>query len=221
MAGAGFAGAGLRVAAAGAALLALVALATIVARTLALGRKPYLAQERGNAAHGILYAFGPGMLPWAKASAAEHVPTYLAGVLYHVGILAALAVFVLRVLGGDMSPLVRAPAAALLAAGLAAGIVLLARRAGVKNLRAISVPDDFAGNMLTDLFVAAALVATIAPAATPFFLLVAVAFFLYLPLGKVRHCVFFFVSRIFFGAHFGRRGVFPPPGRRRAPLADP
>jgi hypothetical protein len=35
--------------------------------------------------------------------------------------------------------------------------------------------------------------------------------FVYVPLGKIRHCLYFFFSRIFFGKFFGRRGVLPHP----------
>jgi hypothetical protein len=43
-----------------------------------------------------------------------------------------------------------------------------------------------------------------------FMSLTATALFLYLPFGKIRHCVFFFSTRYHFGAFFGRRGVLPP-----------
>jgi len=33
--------------------------------------------------------------------------------------------------------------------------------------------------------------------------------FLYIPVGKIRHCFFFFYSRILFGLFYGRRGVLP------------
>lgn len=203
-------GAGLRLAALAAALFALAALSILVARTFARGRATYLAPASGSAARGIGYAFGAGMLPWAKESVAEHLPTYVAGVLYHLGVFAALVIFVLVVIGIGLAPAARIPAAAILAAGLAAGLTLAGRRATSSMLRALSVPDDYLANLLTDLFVASALMAAAAPAASPFFLAVAIPFFLYLPLGKVRHCVFFFVSRAFFGAFYGRRGVFPP-----------
>jgi hypothetical protein len=39
---------------------------------------------------------------------------------------------------------------------------------------------------------------------------VAMGLFLYVPLGKIRHCFFFFAARCHMGAHFGRRGTFPP-----------
>jgi len=36
--------------------------------------------------------------------------------------------------------------------------------------------------------------------------------FFYVPLGKIRHCLYFFFSRLFFGKFFVRRSVFPHPG---------
>ena len=203
-------GAGLRIVALTAALLAIAALALLVARIIARGRAAYLAPASGSSAHGIAYAFGAGMLPGAKESAREHRATYLAGVAYHLGVFVGLATFVAAVSGQEFPAPARIPVLVLLAAGCAAGLVLAGRRATSATLRALSVPDDYLANLLTDLFVAAALAAAIAPAATPLFLAVSIPFFLYLPLGKVRHCVFFFVSRTFFGAFYGRRGVFPP-----------
>jgi nitrate reductase gamma subunit len=196
--------------AAAAGFLALAGLALLVLRTLARGRTAYLARASGDAAHGVVYAFGAGMSPRAKESAREHRATYLTGVAYHFGIFAALATFVAAVMGTALPAPVRVPVLVLLAAGCAAGVALAARRAASPMLRALSVPDDYVANLLTDLFMAAALAATVAPAAIPLLLAVAVPFCLYLPLGKVRHCVFFFVSRTFFGAFYGRRGVFPP-----------
>ena len=43
------------------------------------------------------------------------------------------------------------------------------------------------------------------------FYLVSAAMLIYLPLGKIRHCLYFFFSRTFFGKFFGRRGVLPHP----------
>ena len=39
---------------------------------------------------------------------------------------------------------------------------------------------------------------------------VSIALAVYVPLGKIRHCLFFFPTRYFFGSYFGRRGVLPP-----------
>jgi hypothetical protein len=38
----------------------------------------------------------------------------------------------------------------------------------------------------------------------------AIVLLLYVPLGKIRHCLFFFATRYHTGIYFGRRGTLPP-----------
>ena len=38
---------------------------------------------------------------------------------------------------------------------------------------------------------------------------VAMLLLAYAPLGKIRHCLFFFIARGHLGRHYGRRGTFP------------
>ena len=95
-------------------------------------------------------------------------------------------------------------------AGLLFGISLLIKRYAVKEMRAISCADDYVANLMVDGFLALALVHTLAPGITPLFYIWSVLMFLYMPIGKIRHCFFFFYVRILFGIFFGRRNVFPP-----------
>jgi hypothetical protein len=44
----------------------------------------------------------------------------------------------------------------------------------------------------------------------------AVLLLVYAPLGKIRHCLFFFSTRSQLGAFFGRRGTYPPGGSTHA-----
>ncbi|NOR14835.1 MAG: hypothetical protein GQ544_03940, partial [Candidatus Aminicenantes bacterium] len=76
-------------------------------------------------------------------------------------------------------------------------------------MRHISCPDDFVANILVDGFVLLALLDTLLVGIQAYFWGVAIILFLYIPMGKIRHCFFFFYSRILFGAFFGKRGVFP------------
>ena len=50
------------------------------------------------------------------------------------------------------------------------------------------------------------------PASGALLLGYAALIFLYLPLGKLRHAVFFFVARGDYGWRLGHRGVYPPAG---------
>jgi hypothetical protein len=93
--------------------------------------------------------------------------------------------------------------------GAVAGIGLLVKRATTLVLRAISTPDDVISNGLVTLFLILAAVTIRVPSAGTGFLIVGAVLFLYIPLGKIRHCLLFFSSRISFGRFFGRRGVLP------------
>jgi hypothetical protein len=191
-------------------VFSLVFLTAQVWGVLSAGRKRLHSEAAGSRLSGAAYALGRGMLPWEKESAAKHLPTYSAGIVYHAGIFAAIALALLLAAGG------RLPATAVpvfrvaLAAGFLAGAGLLIKRSVRPKMRHISCPDDFASNLLVDAFVLIGLWTTGRPSAAPVFLAAAVATFLYMPLGKIRHCFFFFYSRILFGSYFGRRGVLPP-----------
>jgi len=199
-----------------AAAASLGLLSFLVLRTLTFGRRRLHSQARGNRAGGVAYAFGRGMMPWEKESARKHLPTYAAGMIYHAGIFAAILYALL--LAASVSPdgAVLAVFRALMAAGFAFGAGLLLKRILKPAMRYLSCPDDYLSNVLVDLFVLSGLLASFLRAAVPVFFALAVLTFLYMPLGKIRHCFFFFYSRILFGSYFGRRGVLPHPPRRGA-----
>jgi nitrate reductase gamma subunit len=192
-------------------LFCLVMLIIIVARTLAFGQRPIYAREAGSSLAGIVYAFGLGMLPWEKESAAKHLWTYVGGILYHLGTLTAvlfLATVVFNIYLGDV---LLQPARILLAVGFVSGVALLIKRLLKPQIRSLSSADDYLANILVDLFLLSALAATFAESALVLFMIVAICTFVYIPFGKLRHCAFFFYSRILFGTFFGRRGVLPHP----------
>ena len=57
-----------------------------------------LSQETGSVKKGIIYSFTGAMSPTAKESAYLHLPTYVAGLLYHAGIFTSLLFFVWTVI---------------------------------------------------------------------------------------------------------------------------
>jgi len=95
-------------------------------------------------------------------------------------------------------------------AGALAGLALLVRRAVTPWLRGMSHPDDYASNLLATGFAGLAAFWAVNPALEAPFAAAAMALLFYLPLGKIRHCVFFFATRWQAGVFFGRRGVWPP-----------
>jgi hypothetical protein len=201
----------LRVLTVAAALFCLSALLFLFVRTFSFGRREELSEPRGAAGKGLLYAFGRGMLE--KESVGLHRLTFVAGILYHGAIFTALLyLFWVVFLPSAERPL---PAfRAVLAMGIAVGLGLLIKRTAKPHLRRLSCPDDFFANFFIDLFLAVALLHTLIPGLDTVLFASAVLLFIYIPLGKIRHCFFFFFTRAVFGVRFGRRGALP--GSREA-----
>jgi nitrate reductase gamma subunit len=191
------------------ALICLVSLTFLVLKTFSFGKRQWYAAPRGNVKKGIIYAFGKGMMPWEKESAKKHLPSYIGGILYHTGVFAAFFFLLFTVVSPAVPQVVLLFIRLLCPVGVISGLALLLKRVFSPPMRALSCPDDFAANIIVDIFVILALLNTFYAEITPFFFLAAIIMFLYLPLGKIRHCFFFFYVRILFGIFYGRRNVFP------------
>lgn len=186
---------------------ALLGLVLLRARARRYGTRLLYAAPKGDPAAGVRYAFTGAMAPGAKESVREHLPSYLLGLMYHAGIFAALALLVTTLGGWGWPILLRGPLQTLLGLGALAGLGLLLKRLWLPEFRGLSHSDDFVSNGLATAFVALALTGP-----TTAWLLSAILLLMYVPLGKLRHCLFFFVARRHLGAFFGRRGVFPTEG---------
>lgn len=191
------------------ALYAIGALTFLLIRTYVWGRLPLYAPSSGKSSHGIWYAFGQGMIPWEKESAAKHLPTLIAGIFYHMAVFAAITYLILLIFKVVIDTPYSTVLRLILTIGIISGLSLIIKRLIKPHMRAISTPDDYISNLLVALFATSALLATFGPQFLNFFFITAIILFCYIPLGKIRHCVFFFYSRILFGAFFGRRDVFP------------
>ncbi len=183
-----------------------VALAVAFGRARAFGTRRLFAPPSGDAQAGVRYAFTKGMAPQAKESVRMNPVSYLAGMLYHTGVFAAFALLVMHLAGGGGSRVL----AVLALGGSLGGCALLFKRALKPHLRGLSCVDDYLSNGLATAFAALAGLAVFVPGLTLPWLLETTALLIYVPLGKIRHCVFFFSTRYHSGAFFGRRGVFPP-----------
>jgi len=192
----------------------VVVLTVLVTRTFAFGRRPTYADPRGSSFAGIVYAFGLGMLPWEKESAAKHIWTYLGGMLYHLGILMAMLFLATVLLGVSLSTTFLQAVRIMLVISVVSGVALLIKRTLKPQMRSLSSDDDYLANILVDLLLLLALTATFAETVLVPFLVIAIIIFVYIPFGKLRHCVFFFYSRVLFGAFFGKRGVVPHPSKK-------
>jgi hypothetical protein len=194
-----------------------VALASLAAQRARLGLPiaPPLAPARASAAAGVRYAFTTAFLPWAKESARRHLASYLAGIVFHLAVFAAIGRLALSIVPAAW-PVAADPAlAALLGVGLACGLGLLAKRGRDATLRAVSTPEDVVANLLVDAVLLAGFAGALRPALLPVFQLAGAALLFYAPLGKLRHMLFLLTSRRYWGVYFGRRGVRPAPDPAR------
>jgi hypothetical protein len=174
--------------------------------------KQDLARARGDVRRGVLYAFTLGMAPWEKESTRQHWVAYFRGIFFHLGIFVAFGVlFASPWL--DVIPLPIAWLAMLVTAvGAVFGFAGLVMRLTEENTRVFSLPDDYFSVFLSSLFVTLAFLSLLVPSALPVFYIVTAVMLVYIPFSKIRHCVYFFYSKFFFGLGFGRRGVIGQPG---------
>ena len=180
-------------------------------------RRPFkedLSRPRGSVRRGIVYAFTLGMAPWEKESTRKHWFAYIRGILFHIGVFCAIAVFLI-------SPwLDRLPQWLLWAGGALTSLGALFAYAGIalrlagENERVLSLPDDYFSVFLSATFTALAALVLLTGSGLPVFYSVTAILGIYVPFSKIRHCVYFFYSKFFFGAGFGRRGVIGQPKGR-------
>jgi hypothetical protein len=190
-----------------ASLVAIISLIFLIRKTFLFGRKKIQSKPQGKGYRGILYAFGRGMLPWEKESAAKHLPTYFAGAVYHIGIFSVFIYVFYRIFFLESGHLFLFLFRLAFGVGIVSGLGLLIKRSVLKTMRTISCPDDFFSNLLVDGLMVLAFLETIFSGFLPVLYIYTIAVLLYIPLGKIKHCFFFFYCRILFGLFLGRRGV--------------
>ncbi len=200
----------LRIAAIISSIFAFVSLFIQVLKTRNYGRKSLYSIPQGRLRNGLFYAFGKGMLPWEKESTRNHLPSYLAGIVYHLAIFSALLYFFSLILSFKINIHFIFLLRILLFSGFICGLGLLFKRIIIPELRWMSVADDFASNILVDLFLLNSLIESLIEGWRAFFFISSILMFIYIPLGKIRHCFFFFLARIHFGLFYGRRAVLVP-----------
>ena len=171
---------------------------------------PDYSQPAGSPARGLLYNLTLGMLPTRKESARLHPGKFAVGIVMHLGTLACLALVVVSLIDADAGLRGLTLLRPLVAVALLAGLYLLVRRGVSRNLRAMSVPDDYVAIALTCGLLGLSLAAPLFAQGRATLLGYAAVLLVYLPLGKLRHAVFFFLSRGELGSRLGYRGAYPP-----------
>jgi hypothetical protein len=191
-------------------IISMISLAYLIIKTFSFGKSPLYAKPQGDVKRGVLYAFGRGMMPWEKESAGKHLLTYLTGILYHIAIFLSILYLFSLLFPVKIPPLFTFLTRIISLIGFICGFGLLLKRFLIPTIKALSCPDDFIANIVVDIFLVLTFVHTLYTDVLPIFLVVSLFMFLYIPVGKIRHCVFFFVVRILFGHFYGYRGIVPP-----------
>ena len=173
--------------------------------------KEDLARKRGSVGRAILFAFTLGMAPWEKESTRIHWIAYLRGIFFHVGIFMAFGVLLASPWLSLIPKWISWFAAAITGLGAIFGFAGIFMRLSGPNERMLSLPDDYFSVFLTSLFITLAFATILRPAVLPAFYVVTGLIGVYIPISKIRHCVYFFYSKFFFGMSFGHRGVIGQP----------
>ena len=204
-------------------IISLVALAFCFVMMLAhfvrivrLGKPKDLSVKSGSVAKGVAYANTVAMMPANKESAYMHLPTYAAGIVYHLGTFLSLLLFVLSLFNLNAyypQWLSLILAACLLVSGVC-GTVLLIKRFVNMNLHSLANPDDYLSNFFTTLLhfaTACYLVFAGCCCSVPYIYYISATLLLvYMPFGKLRHVVYYFAARYHLGFFYGWRNVWPP-----------
>jgi hypothetical protein len=196
-------------------LLTLVSLAIClltcmyhVYKILLLGKPKDYSQPAGNVSSAVVYSFTGGMSPLKKESAYLHLPTYTAGIIYHIGTFLSIGLFIGIMLDMQLGETFKLALSLLLVISGLCGLGILIKRIVKKELQSLSNPDDYISNILvTGLQLVTAVFLSFP---TPLYYIVVSALLLYLPIGKLKHTIYFFAARYQLGFFYGRRGVWPP-----------
>jgi hypothetical protein len=166
----------------------------------------------GKVGPAIKYSFTGAMSPLKKETAYLHLPTYSAGIFFHLGTFLSLILLVLNFFSIIISNWLVITAIILLSISSLSGLSILIKRVSASKMRSISNPDDYVSNLLVTGFQVLSLLSLVWSASLPYLFIYATILFLYVPLGKLRHTVYFFSARIHLALFYGKRGVWPMKG---------
>jgi len=170
-------------------------------------RMTYNSSPLGKPLHGVFYAMTGAMSPVKKETAYLHFPTYVAGILYHLGTFCSFFVVLIRFFNISLSFSVFIAIFLLLTS--MSGLFLLGKRIVLRKMRSISNPDDYFSNILVTLFQILAAGTLIWYNLQSILLVYSALLMVYIPIGKLKHSVYFFTSRLHLGIFYGWRGVWP------------
>jgi len=171
------------------------------------GKPQDFSKSAGSARSAIIYSFTKAMNPARKESAYLHLPTYTAGILYHLGTFLSILLLFVFLLSVELHKTTVSLFSIFLAVSVLCGTGILLKRILSKLLKEITHPDDYISNILVTAFQLCTLVYM--HISFPLYYIVASALLLYIPAGKLKHAVYFFAARYHLGLFYGWRGTWP------------
>ena len=206
--------------------ICLFALFLHVIRLIRKGKPKDFSRSSGRPTKGIQFAFTGAMSPTRKESAYLHLPTYSAGLFYHMGTFLSFFLFFFFLAGIFPKGWLAYGIIAFLILSSVSGLAIFIKRIVKKELRSLSNPDDFISNILVTLFQISTILILLtltvlqsysptvlqsySPAVQLIYYLSFTLLMLYVPAGKLRHLIYFFAARYHLGYFYGWRGVWPP-----------
>ncbi|MDR2978904.1 MAG: hypothetical protein LBV02_00440 [Bacteroidales bacterium] len=196
----------------------VVVMLAYLLRIVKLGTPKDHSKKSGSVAKGVVYANTAAMLPNQKESSYLHLPTYSMGIIFHIGIFIAFLIYFCSFFTNFIAWLQQYPwLHAILLMGFlissACGIALFLKRIWNKNLRNLSNADDFISNGVVTLFQIMTLSLLLFlnnPILKNCYYIAATLLFMYMPLGKLKHVLYYFFARYHLGFFYGWRNVWPP-----------
>lgn len=170
----------------------------------------------GDAKAGVVYSMMNVAMPWAMESIRKNPVFYIQFVIFHIGIVAAIAATFIIPYRPDLFTIKAVVLVFQITVGAAfcVGLMRLFRRITRPALRLISTLDDYFSLIMMIVFFAAGFLAipnNYEKSEWPLIAFFGVtAFFLvYVPFSKICHYLYYPFTRYFLGRTMGHRGVFP------------
>ena len=196
-------------------------------RLVKLGKVKDLSQKSGNVAKAVVYSNTAAMLPNKKESAYKHLPTYTAGIIFHLGSFLALFFFIFtffdviwlwRIIPLCIRWWIPLCIICFLLISSSCGLFLFFKRLFSKKLKPFSNFDDYFSTGVVTLFQFVTMLILLFPTfhLPHYFYIIflyyitASLLFLYLPFGKLKHVVYYFAARYHLGFFYGWRNSWPP-----------
>lgn len=197
----------------GALAICLLVLLAHFIRLIRLGNPKDYSKKSGSVVKGVAYSASIAMIDH-KESAYLHMPTYFAGMVYHIGTFVSLLLFIFFLINIAWNVMLPQYLQWILIAGLsistACGFSLFVKRLIVRTMRNLSNADDYISNLIVTLFQLLTILYLFCNCTEKYYFVFVSVLLLYMTVGKLKHVVYFFAARYHLGFFYGWRNTWPP-----------